>query len=203
MEKKTLFKDKHGKALAYDELKNKTRQRFYAILEELLVFLINISGYVPSHLFRRFVYRLSGIKIGKGSTIHTKAVFYCLGDIKIGNDTIVGEKATLDARGKIRVGNHTDIASEVIIYTAQHDINSETFASKEEPVEIEDYVFVGPRVIILPGVKIGQGAVVGAGAVVTKNVEPFSVVGGIPAKPIAERELKNLKYSLGRAKLFR
>jgi Acetyltransferase (isoleucine patch superfamily) len=68
---------------------------------------------------------------------------------------------------------------------------------------IEDYVFIGPRAIILPGVKIGKGAVVAAGAVVTKDVAPFSVVGGVPAKIIGERKIKNLSYKLGRARWFR
>ena len=52
-----------------------------------------------------------------------------------------------------------------------------------------DYVSIGARAIVLPGVTIGEGAVVGAGAVVTKDVEPFTVVGGNPAKFIKKREL--------------
>ena len=63
-------------------------------------------------------------------------------------------------------------------------------------------MFIGPRAIILPGVKIGKGAVVGAGAVVTKDVAPFKVVGGVPAKEIGERKNKNPNYKLGRARLF-
>jgi acetyltransferase-like isoleucine patch superfamily enzyme len=90
-----------------------------------------------------------------------------------------------------------------MIYNAQHDIESPTFSAVIEPVVIKDYVFVGPRAIILPGVTIEKGAVVAAGAVVTKNVEAFSVVGGIPAKVIGERNLKEPNYRLGRAALFR
>jgi acetyltransferase-like isoleucine patch superfamily enzyme len=56
--------------------------------------------------------------------------------------------------------------------------------------------------IILPGINIGDGAVIAAGAVVTKDVEPYSIVGGVPAKPISDRKAKNLNYKLGRARLF-
>ncbi|MCR4305614.1 MAG: acyltransferase, partial [Candidatus Daviesbacteria bacterium] len=70
------------------------------------------------------------------------------------------------------------------------------------PVEIGDYVFIGPRAIILPGVKIGKGAVVAAGAVVTKNVQENMIVGGVPAEVIGERKVKDLHYKLGRARLF-
>jgi len=100
-----------------------------------------------------------------------------------------------------------DIASEVMIYNSQHDTAEENFAGVEnavkKPVTIEDYVFIGPRVIILPGVTIKKGAVVGAGAVVTKDVEEFKIVGGVPAKEIGERVNKNPTYKLGRAAWFR
>ncbi len=158
---------------------------------------------IPFHRFRRFFYRLSGIKIGKGSTIHMGVRFYNPRNIEIGEDTIIGEGVVLDGRSKLIIGNHVDIASEVMIYNSEHDINDENFRAVVQPVIIEDYVFIGPRVIILPGVTIGKGAVIGAGAVVTKDVAPFSLVGGVPAKIIGERRLKKPKYRLGRASWFR
>ena len=123
-------------------------------------------------------------------------------NITIGEGTIIGDHAFLDGRAKLTIGNHVDIASQVLIYNSEHDINSEEFDPIEEPVEIEDYAFIGPRAVILPGVKIGKGAVVGAGAVVTKDIAPFKIVGGVPAKEIGERQNKNPYYKLGRARLF-
>lgn len=169
--------------------------------------VLRCVGHVPSHHFRRFCYRIEKMRIGKGSSIHMGAVFYNAGNISIGEDTIIGENAVLDGRAKLTIGNHVDIASEVMIYNSQHNINSEDFADPQEvicePVTISDYVFIGPRAIILPGVTIGKGAVVGAGAVVTKNVEDFKIVGGVPAKEIGERKLKDPHYKLGRAAWFR
>ncbi len=176
-------------------------------LKTIYIELINMKliciGHIPLHHVRRFFYRLYGVKIGKGSTIHTGAVFYNPKNIVIGEDTIVGEKAVLDGRDKLIIGNHVDIASEVMIYNGEHDINSESFKPVFGPVEINDYVFIGPRAIILPNVKIGTGAVIGAGAVVTKDVDKMSIVGGVPAKEIGKREVKNLNYRLGRAAWFR
>jgi len=160
-------------------------------------------GHVPSHYYRRFFYRLFGMKIGKGSTLHMWASFYNVSNISIGEDSIIGERVVLDGRDKLKIGNHVDIATDVMIYNAQHDVKDENFCAVSAPVVIEDYVFIGPRAIILPGVTVKKGAVVGAGAVVTKDVEEGVIVGGVPAKQIGQREVKDLNYRLGRAAWFR
>ncbi len=181
----------------------KILRRTTAIILELDNLILRCVGYIPSHCARRFFYRIQGMRIGSGSTIHMGAVFYDAKNIKIGQDTIIGENAVLDGRDKLTIGDHVDIASEVMIYNAEHDINDENFKAVTSPVEIGDYVFIGPRAIILPGVKIGRGAVVAAGAVVTRDVAEFEIVGGVPAKVIGERKLKNPTYKLGRAAWFR
>lgn len=181
----------------------KITRRIKTIFWEWINFKLGIVGHIPSHHFRRLSYRLVGVKIGKGSTIHMNAVFYYPPNITIGNDTIVGERAVLDGRAPINIGNHVDIASEVMIYNAKHNINDENFKPEFSSVIIEDYVFIGPRAIILPGVTIKKGAIVAAGAVVTKDVDEFTIVGGVPAKEIGERQNKNPNYRLGRAAWFR
>lgn len=178
-------------------------RRLKAILLECDNMILRYVGYVPSHYVRRFFYRIAGMRIGSGSTIHMGAVFYDASKISIGQDSIIGENAVLDGRDKLTIGDHVDIASEVMIYNAEHDISDENFKAITAPVEIGDYVFIGPRAIILPGVKVGRGGVVGAGAVVTKDIGEFEIVGGVPAKVIGERKLKNPTYRLGRAAWFR
>ncbi len=184
-------------------LQSKIINRIKTVFWELIVFKLHIVGYIPSHHIRRFFYRLYGIKIGSGSTIHTGAKFYMPKNIPIGKDTIVGEGTVLDGRDKLIVGDHVDIASEVMIYNSQHDLESDNFHATSGEVIIENYVFIGPRVIILPGVIIGRGAVVAAGAVVTKDIKAFEIVGGVPAKTIGERKNKDPHYKLGRAAWFR
>ncbi len=182
---------------------NKIVRRLKTVLLEFIVMKLHCVGHVPSHHFRRFFYRLFGMKIGKGSAIHMGARFYNPFNISIGEDSIIGEDVVLDGRGKLIIGNHVDIASEVMIYNAEHDVRDPSFQAICESVVIEDYVFIGPRAIILPGVTIKRGAVVGAGAVVTKDVEAGIIVGGVPAKQIGERGVKDFNYRLGRASLFR
>jgi len=202
--------DKTGKKLTNTEVSHKVGNRINAIVLEFITgFLWWFVGYLPSHSIRRFFYRLCGIKIGHGSTIHMMARIYDPRYIAIGDDTLIGEKATLDGRrqlpnskGALTIGSHVDIASEVMIWTSQHDIRSDDMKAIEEPVVIKDYVFIGPRSIILPGVTIGKGAVIAAGSIITKDVSPMSIMAGVPAKKIGERKQGHLNYKLGRPRLF-
>jgi maltose O-acetyltransferase len=182
---------------------NRIVRRIKTVWLEFIVAKLHYAGYVPSHHYRRFFYRLFGMKIGRGSTLHMFARFYNPSNIAIGEDSIIGESAVLDGRDKLTIGNHVDIATEVMIYNSEHDVRDSDFRTVCAPVVIEDYVFIGPRAIILPGVIVKRGAVVGAGAVVTKDVEECSIVGGVPAKQIGTRDVKNLNYRLGRAAWFR
>jgi len=196
------FVDKDGNKLSTDKALNKIINRFSSFFLDLWLLKLTCVGYFPSHSFRNFFYRLSGIKMGKGATFHMGARFFLPKNIKIGEGTIIGDHAFLDGRAKIIIGNQVDIASSVMIYNSEHDLADSAFKAIEESVSIGDYVFIGPRVIIMPGVNIGKGAVVAGGAVVTKDVPENTIVGGVPAKIIGERPLKNQNYKLGRARLF-
>lgn len=197
-----MFKDKHGRTLSLSEAIPKILNRFYNYWLDFLLMLLRFVGHIPFHSVRNFFYRASGMSIGRGSTIHMWANFFEPGNIKIGEDTKIGDHVFLDGRAPLIIGNHVDIASSVMIYNSEHDLDSPEFAAREEKVEIGDYVFIGPRAIILPGVTIGKGAVVAAAAVVTKDVPEFAIVGGVPAKRIGERKNRKLNYRLGRARLF-
>jgi acetyltransferase-like isoleucine patch superfamily enzyme len=195
--------DRNGNPLTTHQVLSKSIHRANSIMMEMNIFFLHFVGAIPSHHIRRFFYRLSGMRIGQGSSIHMGTRFHNPENIVIGEDTIIGENAVLDGRERLLIGNHVALATEVMIYNAEHDIHQEHFNPRTEAVVIDDYVFIGPRAIILPGVHIGRGAVVAAGAVVTKDVPPFAIVGGVPAKVIGERKVKNLSYKIGRASWFR
>jgi len=197
-----MLQDKNGNKLTIGQALPKIINRLANYWLDFELMLLRWIGHIPSHTIRNMKYRFFGVKIGKGSTFHMWANFFDPKNIEIGIDTIIGDHAFLDGRDKLKIGNHVDIASQVMIYNSEHDLESDNFSAILAPVEIGDYVFIGPRVTIMPNVKIGKGAVVAGGAVVTKDVEPFTIVGGVPAKLIGERQIKNLNYRLGRARLF-
>lgn len=184
------------------------------VLIDFWVYLCTLTGYIPSHTIRLFLYRnLFRVRIDENSSIHWRAEFNQPAGVSIGKNTIIGNDAFLDGRMMhflewrkkhgfpITIGNNVSIAGEVRIYTMEHDIDSPDFAEVGAPVVIEDYAVIGTRVTILPGVTIGKGAVVASGAVVTKDVAPYTVVGGVPAMFIKNRN-KNLRYTLRFARLF-
>jgi len=113
----------------------------------------------------------------------------CLGD-----RTFIG-RVKIAVHDKISIGSGVCVNDETQILSASHDVMSPTWDTVTAPISIEDHAWVAVRCLILPGVTIGEGAVVGAGSVVTKDVAPFSIVAGNPAKPILKRRAGNLKYS--------
>lgn len=154
----------------------------------LFLTLANLVGFIPSYNIRHFLYRnIFQVKLPKDSIIHIRCKFFHPYGIYVGHNSIIGSRAFLDGRSKIYVKDNVNIAFDLCIYTMEHDINSPTFGGKGGPVTIENWVFIGSRVTILPGVTIGEGAVVATGAVVTKDVAPWTVVGGVPAKFIKTR----------------
>jgi len=191
-----------GQKVTAKNILPKIINRLKTIALEFCLMILRYVGYIPSHLIRKFFYYMSGVNLTLTSTIHTGAQFFKPSGITIGTDTIIGKNCFLDGRASLSIGSHVDIASDVLIYNDQHNIHSSTFENQYGPVTIRDYVFIGPRAIILPGVTIGKGAVIAAGAVVTKDIPDKQVWAGVPAKKIADRKIDNLNYRLGRPTLF-
>lgn len=146
---------------------------------------------LPSHGLRLFLYRhLFRMKIGRNSSVHMGCELFMPQRIRIGRNTVVGWDCVLDGRGLLRIGNNVDIANNVFIFTAQHDPQDPKYSYVKKRVEIGSNSWLASRCMVLPGVRVGQGAVVSAGAVVTRDVPPYTIVGGVPAKIIGKRRKK-------------
>jgi len=170
-------------------------------VNDFILFILTMVGYVPIHQVRLLVYRLAGVKIGRQTSFHWRARFYAPNKLKIGRNSIIGNDVMLDARKGIVIGDNVSFSMGVWVWTMQHDPQDPFYKGAGGEVMIEDYAWISCRVVILPGVTIGKGAVVAAGAVVTKNVPAYAIVGGVPAKIIGERT-KDLQYKLNFHKAF-
>lgn len=153
-------------------------------------------GLIPSVHLRKWIYKGLGAHIEKNVILHFRTEVRYPHLLHIGKGSIIGDNAILDARSGLTIGENVNLSSNVSIYTLQHDHRDPLFQcdlNRKMSVEIGNRVWLGSNVIVLPGVTIGEGAVCCAGCVVAKDVPPFAIVAGIPAKVIGERN-HDLRY---------
>jgi maltose O-acetyltransferase len=144
---------------------------------------------------RGFLCKFIFKECGNNINIQRGAYFGLGNEISIGDNSGIGVKANIigiGSGGELAIGNDVMMGPEVVILTIGHnhkrlDIPMDRQGSFRSKIIIEDDVWIGYRCIILPGVKICKGSIIGAGAVVTKDVPPYTVVGGVPAKVIKKR----------------
>ncbi len=161
----------------------------------------NVISVVPLWCVRKMYHRLMGVKIGKGAQLNLRTYLMGPGKLVVGDYTHVNPGCLIDYRGGIEIGSSVSISHRVMLITGGHDVSSPVFEEAHAPIKIGDHVWIGAGAIVLKGVEIGEGAVVAAGAVVTKDVPPFTIVGGVPAKKIGDRG-KNLDYRCYTTNIF-
>jgi len=176
-------------------------RRFYSITYHLIGWILPDSYYylrvfgktyhVKLGLYvRRFLASHMIDKCGKNINIERGAKFNR--NISIGDNSGIGHKSSVAPYTTI--GKNVMIAPEVIMYSQNHKIDRVDIPMCEqgfgeiEPITIGDDVWIGRRVMILPGVHIGDGCIIGAGAVVAKDIPPYSIAIGNPAKVIKNRK---------------
>lgn len=137
---------------------------------------------------RRALLRLAGLRLSGKVIILGPLTIVPVGggkQIRIGDRTFLNSNVRFASRGGVTIGRFVQIAANVNFETASHALAfgpGRTRESTYAPIVVEDHVWIGSGAIILPGVTIGRGAVVAAGAVVHRDVEPSTVIGGVPAR---------------------
>ncbi len=141
------------------------------------------------HAWRRFLYRLFGATIGKGSKIDPTCRCWAPWNLTLGQYTALAEGVDCYAVDKITIGSKVAISQRSFLCTASHDITSLQRPLIHKPITIGDHAWVCAEAFVGPGVTLGEGAVAAARAVLCKDVEPWTVVGGNPAKLIKQRKM--------------
>jgi len=159
--------------------------------------LNHIVNRIPAVSLRMRCYRALGVTFEdhRRTTIMLGAQVEHPSTLSIGTGSIVGPGALLDARGGLTIGRDVNITGNCRFMSAKHDVQDPDFTASFDPVIVGDRAWIALGATILGGVTIGEGAVVAAGSVVTKSVDPFTIVGGVPAVKIGDRT-RELRYEL-------
>lgn len=140
--------------------------------------------------WRLMVLRMFGAKIGEKSNVYASAKIWAPWNLEIGDYTCVGPHSELYNPGKIVLGDKVDISQYAMLCTATHDYEDPLHPLQFFTIKVENHAWVAINAFVGPGVHIGEYAVVGANACVYKDVEPYAVMGGNPAKFIKKRVMK-------------
>lgn len=168
-----------------------SKERVYDNLFRIKEYLLNqVVNKVPLVRIRMWLFSRAGLRLDDHTTgmIMLRTELHAVREIEIGSNTIIGQRCVLDGRGGITIGRSVNIGSGTTLQTAKHLIDDPDFAAEYAPIVIHDRAWVAEGCRVLAGVTIGEGAVVAAGAVVANDVEPYEVVGGVPARHIRMRK---------------
>lgn len=149
---------------------------------------------IPSQHIRNRFMRMCGAKLSKNVKFYSGFSVRNPKGLVIEDGVSIGPGVLLDARKGLTIRKNATVAYQAIIWSLNHDYNDVHFCGKGGHTEIGAFAWICSRSIIMPGISIGEGAVVAAGAIVTKDVAPYSVVAGIPAKVIGHREEHRYEY---------
>jgi acetyltransferase-like isoleucine patch superfamily enzyme len=151
-------------------------------------------GRLPSRHLRRLFLRSYLARLGAGSGVQLGCRFLNGRKVSLGARNVINFGTLIDGRRyPVETGDDVSIGPEAAILTLGHDPQSPDFADRGGPVVIGARAWIAFRAIILPGVTIGEGAVIAAGAVVARDVAPYSIVAGSPARQVGERN-RDLRY---------
>lgn len=140
--------------------------------------------------WKHLLLRLFGAKIAKTANVYSSAKIYFPANLTMDDYSCLDSRVNCYNVAPIHIGSNVTVSQGAFLCTASHDITDSANHLITEPITIEDQAWVAAEAFISMGVTIGQGAVVAARAVVTKNVEPWTVVAGNPAKVVKQRTVK-------------
>lgn len=156
----------------------------------LLVHLASLGPSLPilNIYWRPWLLRWAGVDMGHAVAIMPR-IQVTSGQLSIGKGVFINTDCRFACGGSIAIGDYCQISARVSFETIDHQllpVQEGKRPSKPSPIRVENNVWIGSGAILLPGVTVGEGAVVAAGAVVTKDVRPYTVVGGVPARVIKD-----------------
>jgi putative colanic acid biosynthesis acetyltransferase WcaF len=141
----------------------------------------------PFHAWRAFLLRIFGAKLGKNCHIYSRARIWAPWNLRCEELASIADDAIVYNPAPVAIGSHATVSQEAYLCGATHNYENPTFPLVAMPITIGARAWICARATVQPGLTIGEGAVLALGAVATKNLEPWTVYAGIPAKKIKTR----------------
>lgn len=173
----------------YHEEKPRLLMRLFWRLINVTFFRLLIVG-LKLHWVRNTILRFFGTKITNKALVYHNSEIYAPWNLEVGNNSTIGPRVQIYSKDKIIIGSNVVISQGSFLCAATHDISEPLMPLVTKPIRVKDCAWIAAEAFIGPGVTIGEGAVVGARAVVFKDVEPWHVVGGNPARVLKIREMR-------------
>lgn len=142
----------------------------------------------PLHPWRRFLLRLFGARIGKHTRIYGSARIWYPPNLEMGDYSVLGWKVNCYSQGKVILEDYANVAQYVHLVTGSHNIDDPSFQLFTRPIRVCRHAWLASDSFVGPGVTVGEGAVLGGRGVAFKDLEPWTVYVGNPAKPIRKRK---------------
>jgi len=162
--------------------------RFARIVWAIAYTLLFRTSPRPLHAWRSFLLRLFGARIGVSCHIYPGARIWAPWNLVCGDVVAVADEAIIYNPARVVLGSHCTVSQQAYLCCATHDYDDASFRLIAAPIEVGAYAWVCARATVQGGVRIAEGAVLGLGAVATRDVEPWSVNAGVPARKIKERK---------------
>lgn len=143
----------------------------------------------PFFGWRRFVLRLFGADIGPNVHVYSTTQVYMPWNLRVGAWSAIGEDVLIYNLGLVTIGERATISHRAHVCAGTHDYRRPDLPLIKPPVHIGDQAWICADAFVGPGVHVGEGAIVGAAAVATRDVAPWMIVAGNPAKPVKQREM--------------
>lgn len=140
------------------------------------------------HVWRVFLLRCFGAKLGEGCNIYPKAVIWAPWNLICEDVVAIADDATIYNPSIVKLGSHCIISQQAYICGASHDYDDSNFSLITAPITLGAYSWICARATVQMGVTIGEGAILGLGGIATRNLDPWSIYIGIPARKIKERK---------------
>ncbi len=153
----------------------------------LVVQSLFVASWLPGSGQRRLLLRLFGARIGKGVVVKQRVRVKFPWRLAIGDNTWIGEDVWIDNLAPVTIGADCCLSQGAYLCTGSHDWSRSSFDLITKPIVIGDGAWIAARAIVGPGVSVGEGAVLGLGSTATRDLAPWQVHLGVPARPVAER----------------